>query len=162
LCLSTEICLANTFQNEPDGFRGIKWGEPFDNYSGSMNKIRFDDSYGGITFYARNDDNLNIGSGVVDNIEYGFWQGTFFVAVIYTSGFTNWQGVHNSLVEKFGYPYQSNKYIRNYNWWGEKTWIMSEYNDIIEKGRTTFYSKEGIDRANSWNKEKAKNGANAF
>ncbi|MBP2667491.1 MAG: hypothetical protein H6Q76_2471 [Firmicutes bacterium] len=162
LVLMQGVCAADRFQNEPDGFRGIKWGATFDSYKDEMKLVDTDESWGGVGLYVKNGDDYKIGSAVVDRIEYGFWQGQLILATIHTTGYVNWNGVHESLIAKFGHPVQMNRYIENYNWWGSKTLLSSNFNEVSKKGKASFYSKIVTDTATEWEKGKAKQGANSF
>lgn len=77
------LCLgrAYTFQNEPEGFRGLKWGDlpPGENME-NWTRIGGND----LLRYERKDDKLEIGGAKLDSIEYCFYKGQFMKVWIKT------------------------------------------------------------------------------
>ena len=55
------------FQNEPDGFRGLKWGDAPTEDMKFLGQIIYEGN-----LYHREGDKLNIGSAKLDNISYWF------------------------------------------------------------------------------------------
>jgi len=70
LIISVWVSLpAFAFQNEPDGFRGIKWGT---NIS-ELPDMSLSEDYGNSKFYLRKGEKLKIGDADIDRIGYGFY-----------------------------------------------------------------------------------------
>src|SRR5665647_3361267 len=74
--------LLNDFKlgSEPDGFRGIKWGQDISTLKDMIfikDTYQIDDS---MKEYKRNGDLLRIGTAQIDNMEYHFWNGKFHYA----------------------------------------------------------------------------------
>lgn len=157
--LLSGICYADTFKNEPDGFRDLKWGSSFEDVKDNLTYVSTDPSFGGINIYTRNTDDLAIGSGNAQSIEYLYWQGKLYGIYIKMTGYSNWYGIHSALTERFGNGYKPNRYMDNYIWFGDKTLIQSEYREIGDKGKISFISKIVSNQAQSWNKEKAREGS---
>jgi len=60
------------FKNEPDGFRGLKWGDaPTEDMVFSYRVVSEYNIYKG-NYYYRKSDKLNIGSAELDSIKYIF------------------------------------------------------------------------------------------
>jgi len=88
----------STFQNEPDGFRGLKWGDP---PSEDMEYCRFLDSDFDITTYERWKDEMQIGGAELDDINYSFYKGRF-MAVEIEPGYDNYDALKDVVMLKFG------------------------------------------------------------
>ncbi|MDD3726106.1 MAG: hypothetical protein PHI44_02780 [Candidatus Ratteibacteria bacterium] len=143
---------------EPDGFRGIKWGTDISTLP-DMKYFRTDPSFGGVKMYIRKGDKLQMGAAKLESIEYGFWQGKLCNVWIITKGYTNWCGLKEATFEKFGKGGQSNEYIEKYVWFGTKTEMLLEYNEISEEGTLCILSAEISEQQKKWEKQKAKEGA---
>jgi hypothetical protein len=89
------------FNNEPDGFRGIKWGTDISGLQG-MTHVRTDPSYGGVEFYTRKDDELRFGDAQLDKIEYAFWKGKFSSVWIHSVGYANWLDLRDATAASYG------------------------------------------------------------
>ncbi len=70
---------AFAFQNEPDGFRGLKWGDP---PGEDMEEERFG-KYLDITIYTRRNDKMQIGGAELRIIYYEFYEDRFISVEIY-------------------------------------------------------------------------------
>ena len=144
--------------SEPDGFRGIKWGQDISTVDGLV-YVSTDPSYGGIDCYIREGDELKMGNAKLERIVYGFWKNKFSDVRISTKGYTNWSSFKAVVFEKFGEGYQDNEYIEEYVWWGEKTWMILEYNEFSKEGLLFMFSKDIGFQKEEWEKEQAKKGA---
>jgi len=147
------------YQNEPDGFREIKWGTDISSLK-NMIRVRTDPSYGGVEWHKRKGDELQIGDAKIESIEYGFWRGKFTIVWITINGEVNWSGLKEATFAKFGPGFQSNVYIERYKWTsGSITNIMLEYDKISDVGRLGMSSKEIGKQQEDYSKQKAKEGA---
>lgn len=145
--------------SEPDGFRGIKWGTNISTLL-DMEYLYTDQSYGGIKLYEKKGDVLEIGGAQIEKIFYGFWNGRLHNVLIVTFNYSNWAGLKEACFEKFGKPFQPNKYINTYIWRGIKTDILLEYDNIKKIANLRISSMEINKEQKKYDKEKAKNGAN--
>jgi len=68
--------LSFAFQNEPDGFRGIKWGTNIDKLS-RIELINIGDYGDGRKVYKRRNDKMAIGEVKLNGIFYCFWKNQF-------------------------------------------------------------------------------------
>ncbi len=146
------------FQNEPDGFRGIKWGTDISELKG-MTHVRTDPSYGGVEFYTMKGDELRFGEAQLDNIEYAFWRGKFSSVWIYSIGYSNWLDLRDATVARFGEGYKPHGYIEQYLWYGASTMILLQYNQIRREGTLCMFSQMIIKQQEEYDEEKRKRGA---
>ena len=150
---------AYTYQNEPDGFREIKWGTDFETVKDQLMFASLDESYGGIKVYTKINDEMNIGTASLESVEYCFWQNKFVMAYINVLGINNWLGVQDALKYKFGQGFKSNRFIEDYTWVGNTTIINSKYSDIERKGTIIFISWNLHHQMEAWDAKQAAEGA---
>ena len=77
--LSNSLCFAKGFQNEPNGFRGIKWGTDIKTLKDMKYLINYEDV---IDMYSRDKDKLFFGKAKIGSIHYIFYMKcrvTFFM-----------------------------------------------------------------------------------
>jgi len=118
---------------EPYGFGGIEWGTELSTLKG-LKYHRTDTSHGGIDFYLRKGELLKIGGEVFDKVQYGFWNGKFYVGMIKTDGPTRWNVLKNAILTHYG---EGTKPFRNreeYLWSGENVIMALRYNPESEMG----------------------------
>jgi hypothetical protein len=72
---------ALAFENEPDGFRGIKWGTSFSTHGKEMVASRRTDD-GSIKCYLRTGDKLSIGDAKLTSLEYCYWKDQFYRVIL--------------------------------------------------------------------------------
>lgn len=154
--LSSSNALAN-YPNEPDGFRGIKWGTDITDVKATM---RLHETETGISAelvsYERVSDTLVIGNAQISSIRYTFWRGKFSHPVIKTTGYTNWLEVKRALESTFGLAKQSNNY---YFWLGDSTSILTQYDKNSNEGRISFFSEKIDNQRKEWSKKQSIIGA---
>ncbi len=92
---------AEAFQNEPGGFRGIKWEEPFKNYSKEMIFKYASEKDSRIKFYTRRNDKKQFKGIEVIETTYGFYNGAFLHANIKLK-FKYRKEARKALVSMFG------------------------------------------------------------
>ncbi|MEA1964165.1 MAG: hypothetical protein U9O41_03445 [Candidatus Aerophobetes bacterium] len=66
--------IAWTFQNEPEGFRGIKWGDPLGEDMIFYAKTEGNDD---LLWYKKENDKMQIGEAKLKKIIYGFYKSRF-------------------------------------------------------------------------------------
>jgi hypothetical protein len=156
------ICLLSVnsfaFENEPDGFGGIKWGTDISKLH-DMTHVRTDPSYGGVEFYTRQGDELRIGDAQLDKIEYAFWKGKFASVWIHSMGYANWLDLHDATIAQFGEGYQPHRYIEQYLWFGSSTMILLQYNQTRREGTLCMFSQTIIKQQKEYDEEKSPRGA---
>jgi hypothetical protein len=154
--LTTVICFTNSFafQNEPDGFRGIKWGTKIETLK-DMRKLY---TKGNTTVYMRKNDKLQIGDAELQNISYMFWQDKFYSVYIQTKGYLNWAALKKVLFLKFGKGNQDNKYTEYYRWglFSGKVVIYFKYNQISEQGTLMIRGNKIVNEMRQSKRQKGK------
>ena len=93
---------AFAFQNEPEGFRGLKWGDP-PGEDMKVNRIfkLYQDKLDMIIWYTRQGDELKIGGAKLEGIYYGFYKNKFMRVEIETE---DYELLREVLYLKFGEP----------------------------------------------------------
>ena len=122
------------FQNEPHGFRGIKWGT---NIS-ELTDMLVVESGKDTLYYARKTDNMKIGDADIGQISYGFYKNRFFVALVEYKGYVNFTKLKAILFDQYGKPEQPNQLMENYFWVGGTVDIYFDYNDMLKSGNVYF------------------------
>ncbi len=120
------------FQNEPDGFRGVKWGDPprWD-MSQLLSSNPGSDSQ---TYKISSGENLQIGGAELESIEYNFYKREFLGVLIVTKLWERERNHAESLKDvvelKFGlgekysdFTTVRNSNITKYRWTGDKATI---------------------------------------
>jgi len=156
LIISVWVSLpAFAFQNEPDGFRGIKWGT---NISELPDMSLFED-YGNSKSYLRKGDKLKIGDADIGRIGYGFYKGRFNKLFIIYKGSLNFTKLKDIFFGQYGQGSKPNRFMEQYYWVGETVSISFEHSEITKEGKI-FYTYDPISNEKEADrKEKAKNGA---
>ena len=121
------------FQNEPDGFRGLKWGDaPIENMHLFAQSVNTQNSY------YRKDDKLKIGNAEFSNIWYVFnlYSNQFYKVQLILYSKNNYNISKIILEGKFSEPTYvfEKKDYSSLLWIGEKTEINLYYNYKEHKG----------------------------
>jgi len=127
-----------TFQNEPDGFRGLKWGDPptkemiyHPNLLGT----------GGTKVYTRPKDEMYVENIQFDFIAYLYDKSErFTMAVLRFSEEKKFDLLKNICRERFGI--ETKKEIQKLTWQGSKTAIVLAYDISKREGELSFVSLE--------------------
>lgn len=113
----------NAYQNEPEGFRGIKWGENVSNVHG-LSQL---EKRGHKAVYSRQNDKMKLGNVDLQIIGYVFYNSKFYSVTILFTGESSAVALKEMLVKKHGNP-QSQKDLQKYwSWHGDKTIIGLRY-----------------------------------
>ena len=121
---------------EPYGFGGIEWETELSTLKG-LEHYRTDVSHGGIAFYYRKGEALKIGGELFEKVQYGFWNGKFYVGMIKTDGPARWNALKKAILTHYG---EGTKPFRNreeYLWSGETVIMALRYDE--EEKRGLFY-----------------------
>jgi hypothetical protein len=109
---------AQAFQNEPNGFRGIKWGVPFSTVREQMVLVFKNDSIFG-DVYERRDEKNAIGGAKLNSIWYGFFHDKFAGIYITANGDTsNRQALIATFEIQFGKGFKIERFRDDYRWEG--------------------------------------------
>lgn len=154
------------FQNDPDGFRGIKWETNISTLK-DMIYVKTEayssaPSAGEIKGYARKNDELKLGGAKLDSILYCFWQGRFCNVLISFTGSTNFYGIKDACEIKFGKFHFLAKHW--YGWGGGEgenstSIIALDFSEISNQGTLLIQSKSIREEQNRYDYQKAKEGA---
>ena len=145
------------FQNEPDGFRGIKWES---NIESIPNMIFTSNGLpAGEKLYIRKNDKLKIGDAVLQNIFYIFYKGKFLGVYIGYKSFANFNRLKDTLFQQYGAGGQYNEFLEKYHWRGKRVDIFLDYNSISEEGSIIYSFKPLAEAEKAAEKEKTKEGA---
>jgi len=143
------------FQNEPDGFRGIKWGTEIK----TLKDMKLKEDDGDSKFYKRKDDKLKIGDADLQYISYSFYKNQFYLVMIGFQSLTNFTKLKETLFEQYGEGNRTNRFMERYFWFGADVSITLDYNEIRETGSISYFFKPILDQIKLDQKNKAKKGA---
>ncbi len=145
------------YENEPDGFRGIKWGTDKSELK-DLNSYGTDDQ-DGTEMFVKKTDELQIGDAKLEHIFYVFWKNKFSGVMIKSKGYSNCRDLKQATFAKFGKGSQDNQFIEKYVWYGTTTTIILNYNEISEEGTLLLISMELRKQQEEYKQKKAKEGA---
>lgn len=140
ICVSILIppCISFGFPNEPDSFRGIRWGTNFNMLSDTEVIDREDEP---LTIYKNKNDKMKIRDAEIEEITYHFYKGRFFGVGISFIGFNNFDQLKSTFFHLYGKARRINQFTEEYYWFGTKVTIMFKYSDTIKKGEILYSYK---------------------
>jgi len=126
----------SAFQNEPEGFRGLKWGDP----PGEDMEYYFDEDFD-IKGYIRRDDKMQIGDARIEYIHYLFYENRFMAVKIYSYS-NNYDALRDVVLLKFGDGTVTEKarYNEKIVWSGGLAVIV--LGGFLSQGHLLIYSTE--------------------
>lgn len=124
------------FQNEPDGFRGIKWGANVSNLRMMQFARDVTADFGGISIYKNVDDEMKIGEATVQEIKYYFWQNKFFKITTSADDQISALNLYRACMDNFGTRVDISH--GTYTWTGKTTIVQlsgafDAYSQIVIK-----------------------------
>jgi len=128
--------IAFTFQNEPDGFRRLKWGDP------PTEDMIYRPTAEGDKVYIRPNDKMYIGNAQFYLINYVFY-GTpekFMAVILYFEEKKNFDLLKTICRGRFGEETKEEFYTLG--WLGSKTVIRLTYNIFNEQGNLSLASRQ--------------------
>jgi hypothetical protein len=147
--------MTSAYQNEEDGFRGLKWGAPVPE---GWKMTDFQPVYGGVSRYERPGEDLTLGAAKLKRVSYNFWQGRMFAVYVEFEGPSNFSGVMESCSKRFGAPDKPDKSQQTFCWFGSVTTVLLQFSDVAGSG-SLFVVSEAIQKEQeTWEKEQAKKG----
>ena len=132
--LSSSLGFAKGFQNEPDGFYGIKWGTDIKTIPGMKYLI----TYENLSIYSRDKDKLFFGNAKVGAIEYIFYKDKFSAVRIHTDGAKEFKTFRDAIFKEYGegqHPERAG--MEKWIWFGKMTDMVLEYN--LSNKETIFH-----------------------
>ena len=135
LIISAGVAIpALAFRNEPDAFRGIKWGT---NIS-ELNDMLVLESGKDTLYYTRRNDTMKIGDVDIDHISYGFYKSRLFVVLVEYNGHLNFTKLKAILIDQYGEPHQPNQLMEKYFWSGGTVDIFFDYDEKSKNGNIYY------------------------
>lgn len=124
--------LGYTFQNEPEGFRGLKWGD----YPTPDMEFFIPDQDDPV-MYIRPGEKLELGEAALVFITYTFYKASYnrrelVTVCLHFAGDENWQIMKDICREKFGEPYQDRVY--SIIWMSLNVVVGLDWNFLDQKG----------------------------
>lgn len=128
--------VAFAFQNEPDGFRGLKWGDP------PTERMEYFGTFKGNRAYMIPDDKMSMGNAELYLIAYTFYdQPERFMGIgLYFKREENFDLLKMICRGKFGEETQEGFF--ELNWQGQKAFITLQYDMIEEEGYLAIVSTQ--------------------
>jgi hypothetical protein len=116
--------VADAFQNEPTGFRGIAWGTALSAVRGQMRAVGAAPA-GQDQAYVRVGDSMTIGSAALAQILYKFHNGAFSEAfIVAQKGLSNATALIGAFRAQFGEGKQPHRSADDYVWQGMTSTIF--------------------------------------
>ena len=128
------ISVGFTFQNEPDGFRELKWGDP------PTEDMIYRVTALGERGYTRPDDKMYVGNAQFYLIVYAFHgePEKFMAAILYFKGEKNFNLLETICRGKFGE--ETEKGFYDFIWMGQKSTIFLRYDVVKKQGDLSLIS----------------------
>ena len=141
---------AFAFQNEPEGFRGLKWGDP----PGEDMEFLIDLG-GGTTGYVLPDDKMFLGSVSLYMVGYMFYKNRFVGAAMYFKGEDNYDLLETICKQRYGEE-EADIGFYKIQWLGQKSVIILKYDYAEEEGNLSLNSTLiAVERTQAGQKEEA-------
>jgi hypothetical protein len=141
-----------SFQNEPDDFRGIKWGTNIK----ELRKMKLVEDDKTSKYYIRKSDKLIIGKAALKSISYGFYDDRFYFGYIRFNSHDNFSGIKEALSEQYGAGVQNS--IEECIWTGQNVDISLRYNEASGRGKIYYIFKPIAKEKDGDKKEQPKEG----
>lgn len=122
-------------------FRGFAWGERAEDSPVFSSPV---EQLGGVNYYVRGDETLQIGDALVNEIHYGFYGGQLKEAYVYFNGRKNLEVLLKNLTARYGEPIQDDPSIKTYFWLLIPTTVMLIYDDESKGGDITYIYEPGM------------------
>jgi hypothetical protein len=145
------------FGADSEGFRDLKWGEPFNQKTKDF-IIKYNDLSSKTITYIKKNDKLEIATAKLLGIDYLFFDNKFEGVNIKFEGYSNFISLKDTLTAKYGEPSRPNQFMNTYYWFGGNTIMGIIYNDISGKGSIFMSNKALYDQQEQYKKDIASKG----
>ncbi len=125
---------AFAFQNEPDGFRGLKWGDPL------TEEMEYLGEAADFKVYMLPGDKMSIGNAVFYRIIYLFCEGRFYEVMLSFEGENNYDLLEIICKERYRKEELYEEESHTLTWIGEKSLITLFYDIAKEIGDLSLSS----------------------
>lgn len=131
MILALAICTAasanKSMKNSPDGFRGIKWGDPISALGKTAQMVE-ENKVDETKFYIKTDEDLTLGGASLSAIAYVFWREQFATVMIRCKSPSEFEALKAVAVERFGTPVKPNRFIESYGWLDDNAFVSVSQN----------------------------------
>lgn len=142
----------SAFENEPDGFRGLKWGT----HISELTDMSLIESNGDIKIYVHKNDKMQFGDAKLKEIVYAFYKDRLFSVSIRYSSYLNYLKLKQIFFRLYGNGNQPNIYMKRYLWIGSAVDISLEYKEMPNKGKIYYFYKPIANEIRRDDEEKAR------
>jgi len=132
-----------SFQNEPNGFRGIAWGTVLSTIPGFYETNPPDEE--GYSTYQRKNENMTFGTAMITYLDYAAMNGEFCDVTIFFTVDANFKAIKKNLFAKYGErPNSFKKYPDSpiYVWNGTITRVLLSWVGDKKEGTLQFFWKK--------------------
>lgn len=123
--------LGYAFENEPEGFRDLKWGDP---PTDDMTFAFMLDPESKV--YIRLNEKLCLGEAKLKEVEYGFYQDRLMMVVLLFEEDKNYDLLKSICKKKFGE--ETEKKFGEIAWLSLKTGVILRYHFVEDRGRLSL------------------------
>ena len=135
LVLISASSLSYAFQNEPNMFRGIKWGTDIS----ELPQMTLVENSGSIKVYEIKDCTLSFEIFQLKCIMYVFIKGKLAGSIVKCDSRENFENVRASIFAYHGEGIQTNPLHEYYVWLGDSVNISMKYNPVSEETVVYYY-----------------------
>jgi len=111
--------VGTAFQNEPEGFRGLKWGDA------PTEDMTFQVDINQMMYYVRSEEKMVIGDVPLEVVSYGFYEDRFAVCIVLFTGQENYNLLRTILEARHGAPSEEGFYKTA--WQSQNAVVSVEY-----------------------------------
>ncbi len=129
LVLSSVSAANKPIKNSPDGFRGIKWGDPV-SALGKTDGHVYEEPVFGFKLYSRADEDLSLGSAQLSSLNYTFWKGQFISVGLGCKSPSDFPAMKAAAIQRFGKPVKPDRSIEKYTWQDDNVLITLDQNSL--------------------------------
>jgi hypothetical protein len=115
---------AQTFPNEPKGFRDLEWDADLAPVAAEFSKLTAPDKEG-MQIGERLADRLTLGNATLESIAYRFYRGRLHTVLLMGSrGASEQRHMQDAFEAQFGPGTQPNRYLKSWHWRGTTTFVL--------------------------------------
>ena len=125
--LLLSVSFVGAFQNEPEGFRGLKWGDP------PAENMEYVTTIGLVDMYKLPGDKMSIGNAKFWYISYSFYDGRFMGVGLFFKGKENYKLLETICKGRFGED-EVDEGFYMLTWCGQTSFVTLKYDVVEEEG----------------------------
>jgi len=131
------VSFVGAFQNEPEGFRGLKWGDP------PAENMKYITTIDLMDVYKLLGDKMSIGNAKFWDIGYSFYDGRFMGVLLSFKGKKNYDLLETICKGRFGEDEVDEGFYK-FSWYGQISSIVLKYDVVEEEGSLGLVSTQII------------------